>query len=364
MGFESMFFRVWRLDSHLSETGISVRFRPARPVGKVKRNMSILQGAVLLLGGFLAVVCWLLYRRLLQHGRNLLRIRNLERQLVARSSTEEHSPRSVQLFQQLFHPFRVSDRYDYDNIVVNVVHLDEYRIAQDRFNPGDVIVDVGANIGAFSYLCHILGSRAIFCYEPGERNFQLLKCNLGSLPGIHLFQAAVWRSDCDGQQELILSEGPHSGAHSVLAAGHILDFPAQRLLDPSAPGYPTTCVSLDAILERFGRVKLLKLDCEGSEFPILLTSRRLDRVERIVGEVHEQEEAFMAVLDRYSRVPGYAAYRLENLVARLESFGFRVSTRPGDLHMYVFDARRGESGSGAQARQGISSTGLRFGGSR
>jgi hypothetical protein len=116
------------------------------------------------------------------------------------------------------------------------------------------------------------------------------------------------------------------------------------LLDPSAPGYPATCVSLDAILERFGRVKLLKLDCEGSEFPILLTSQRLDRVERVVGEIHELEGPFMAVLDGRSRVPGYAAYRLEDLVARLESFGFRVTARLDNKHMYVFDARRGEAG--------------------
>jgi hypothetical protein len=98
---------------------------------------------------------------------------------------------------------------------------------------------------------------------------------------------------------------------------------------------------LDAILERFSRVKLLKIDCEGSEFPILLTSRRLDHVERVVGEIHEQEEGIMKVLDPHTRVPGYAAYRVENLVARLESFGFAVTTRlNARQHIYLFDARR------------------------
>ena len=302
--------------------------------------MRILYWAVLLLGALLIAAGWSLYRSFLQNGRTLLRLQALERQLADRSSTENPPSR----WPWLFHPLAVNDSYDADNIVQNVIYRDEYSVRDEPFEPGDVIIDVGANIGAFSFICHALGSRAIFSYEPGKRNFQLLKTNVGSLPGVHLFQTAVWRSDGDGQQELILSEGPHSGAHSVLAAGHVPEFPSQRLLDPSAPGYPATCVSLDAILERFGRVKLLKLDCEGSEFPILLTSQRLDRVERVVGEIHELEGPFMAVLDGRSRVPGYAAYRLEDLVARLESFGFRVTARLDNKHMYVFDARRGEAG--------------------
>jgi FkbM family methyltransferase len=311
--------------------------RPAWPIGAVKRNMSILQWAALVLGTCLAVCFWLLYRGLLQHGRGLMRIQDLESRLAGVSSVEESPPSQ----QRLFRSFQVNDQYDANNILRDVLFRDEYRIAQKRLGPGDVIVDVGANIGAFSYLCHALGSRAIFCYEPGARNFELLKCNVGCLPGVHVFRAAVWRSDSDGQREVMLSEGPQSGSHSVLSAGHVVDFAAQRLVDSSAPGYPAACVSLDAILERFSRVKLLKLDCEGSEFPILLTSRRLDCVERIVGEVHEQEEEVAAVLDPSSRVPGHAAYRLVDLVAKLESAGFGVTTRDGGAgHLYLFDARR------------------------
>ncbi|MGO8731845.1 MAG: FkbM family methyltransferase [Terriglobia bacterium] len=298
--------------------------------------MRILYWAVLLLGASLIAVGWLVYRCLLRRGRALLRLQALERQLAGQTSTENPPTR----WPRFFHSLMVNDSYDANNIVMNVVYGDEYKVWDEHFEPGEVVIDVGANVGAFTYLCHTLGCRAIFCYEPGERNFQLLTSNVGSLPGVHLFHTAVWRSDGDGQQELILSEGPDSGSHSVMAAGHVLDFAAQRLLDASKEGYPATYVSLDAILEKFDRVKLLKLDCEGSEFPILLTSQRLDRVARVVGEVHEQEEDIVKVLDRHSRVPGFAAYRLEHLVARLESFGFRVTTRHGIPHMYWFDARR------------------------
>jgi FkbM family methyltransferase len=289
-----------------------------------------------LLGALLIAACWLLYRSFVHNGRTLLRLQALERLQGDRSSTETPRFRWPELFRSL----AVNDSYDMDNIVPNVVFGDEYRMRGEHFEPGDVVIDVGANIGTFSLLCHLLGSRAIFCYEPGARNFQLLERNVGALPGVHLFQAAVWRSDGNGLQPLILSEGSNSGAHSVMAAGHVTDFVSQRLLDSSRPGYAATSMPLDAILERFGRVKLLKIDCEGSEFPILLTSQRLDRVERVVGEIHEYEEDFVKVLDPHARVAGYAAYRAEHLVARLGSFGFSVTTRHNDQHIYLFDARR------------------------
>jgi len=56
---------------------------------RVDREMSVLPWLVLLLGALLAVVCWLFYVCLMQNGRNLLRIQDLERQLASRSSAEE-----------------------------------------------------------------------------------------------------------------------------------------------------------------------------------------------------------------------------------------------------------------------------------
>lgn len=219
---------------------------------------------------------------------------------------------------------------------------DEYQLGDTRFQADDAIVDVGAHIGAFSYLCHAKGSRSIHCYEPGERNFMLLQRNLGSRPGVRLSRAAVWRSDSEAETELVLSgpAGRNTGAATVLAGGRIFDFPAQKLSEPDGPPRTAPAIPLDRILEKFERVKLLKVDCEGSEFPILLTSRRLARVERIVAEVHEIGEPAMALLDARSVVAGCRAYTVELLAAKLRSNGFQVSIRPGDCHMFLLDASR------------------------
>jgi hypothetical protein len=49
---------------------------------------------------------------------------------------------------------------------------------------------------------------------------------------------------------------------------------------------PVKCSDINDILQKVGYVTLLKLDCEGSEWPILNGLREWDRVEAICGEYH------------------------------------------------------------------------------
>src|SRR5262249_41233627 len=102
--------------------------------------------------------------------------------------------RSLKERSQRFRTFWVSNPFERDNIVGAVVFEDEYELGADPFLPGDVIVDVGAHIGAFSYWCYLKGSRAIYCYEPLERNFQILERNLAG-KSVERHRVAVWRSD-------------------------------------------------------------------------------------------------------------------------------------------------------------------------
>ena len=67
---------------------------------------------------------------------------------------------------------------------------------------------------------------------------------------------------------------------------------------------------------------LVKLDCEGAEWPILLTSRRLGRIEAFCGEYH------LGPLPGLYRVPGFAAYGVEVLLRCLREQGFRALVRP------------------------------------
>ena len=68
-------------------------------------------------------------------------------------------------------------------------------------------------------------------------------------------------------------------------------------------------------------MNLLKIDCEGAEFPILLTSTRLAAIDRIVGEYHE----LRADLPPHVRLPGCNQFTVDMLTAQLERHGFGVT---------------------------------------
>jgi hypothetical protein len=86
-------------------------------------------------------------------------------------------------------------------------------------------------------------------------------------------------------------------------------------------------------------VRLLKLDCEGAEWPILLTSRRLHLIDEICGEFHEIGGDFLEINeDRPAQRPVFSFANVEKftidlLVEHLTDAGFTVTwhrhTRPG-----------------------------------
>ena len=278
------------------------------------------------------LTCCLVYRLLILNGRLLVRI-------------DELDPRAVEPPPRPFGNLEWRNRFEFDNIIAPIMALDEYGLGAGRFLASDVIVDVGAHIGAFARLCHDRGSRAIYCYEPDDSNFRLLTRNVGSLPGVHLLQAAVWRSDMsEGDEEPVLSlSGPaddNTGAPSVVAEGRMVDYATQRVGELSPAARRVTAVGLDELLLKHEQVRLLKLDCEGSEFPIVLTSRHLHKARRIVGEVHELTELMMASLSPNSRIVGWPEYRADTLVSKLESEGFRVRLRSTSSHLFLFSADR------------------------
>ena len=117
-------------------------------------------------------------------------------------------------------------------------------------------------------------------------------------------------------------------------------------------------VAFDGIVDRVTnngqhRVRLLKLDCEGAEWPVLLTSQRLGLIDEICGEFHEIGGQFPEIgEDRAGQQPVFSFANLEKftidvLVDHLNDAGFTVTwhrhTRPtGALEgLGLFFATRG-----------------------
>lgn len=142
--------------------------------------------------------------------------------------------------------------------------------------PGDVFVDVGANIGYFSALAaSVVGDEgAVFAFEPDPDNFRLLQASAalnGQQNCIMPVQAAL--SDMTGEGQLFLAEG-NLGDHQVYAG------------EEARPSLPIALYQgSDFLRSRLQRLDLLKVDTQGSEFhviagllPLLLSLQRKPRV--------------------------------------------------------------------------------------
>jgi FkbM family methyltransferase len=154
---------------------------------------------------------------------------------------------------------------------------DCYGLDRIDFAPGDIVLDVGAHVGLFAaYVGLRYPEVSVHSFEPFPDNFELLSENVGrnrvSNVRIHPFGISG-----DGRLLKMATDPENSGGatcHSRTLTARAAD------MIPSA--------TLDAVFEALGieRCKLLKIDCEGSEYEILHATRSLGKVEYLSGEFH------------------------------------------------------------------------------
>jgi FkbM family methyltransferase len=146
-----------------------------------------------------------------------------------------------------------------------LVH-NEYRLP-DAFQLQDRIIDIGAHIGVFATACLARGAGRVECYEPDKENYALLVENLKGQPAC-AYNVAVF------------TPGP-----PMSFSGYERGFNACGYMKPPNGDNLVATHGIDQVINNLP-VRLLKLDCEGAEYPILLTATQLHLVEEIVGEVH------------------------------------------------------------------------------
>jgi len=207
------------------------------------------------------------------------------------------------------------DRYIYEQ----VVECNEYGLP-DRFDPADVVVDVGVHIGAFALAALQRGCSHVHGIEADRENLRIATDNLRRYIDqgeVTLTYGAAWRSD---------SNDDHLSFQGYPSYGDTLNTGGGRVL-PSRNGEPVPKINFDEFLlgaTQVGeqRVRFVKLDCEGSEWPIIFTSKRFDLVDEIAGEFHEHAADSDEV---------YSGLTCEDLGRTLSEQGFDVT-----LHAYPF----------------------------
>jgi FkbM family methyltransferase len=208
-------------------------------------------------------------------------------------------------------------------VLREVIDCDEYQVAQTTIGTCPTVIDIGAHLGSFAVLAASQAPKGIvFSYEPDPANFRLLTRNVArnGLANVRTFKCAV-----------AATSGPKTLFRATTNWGHSLSSRAysRRLVIDS--------VTLPQIFET-NDVKtchLLKIDCEGSEYEILmgLSPELLGRIERIVGEWHPAPA-------------GPKALGFRHLGEFLEAHGFLVEPDPrtaDEIPQGVFQAVRPNS---------------------
>jgi methyltransferase, FkbM family len=231
-----------------------------------------------------------------------------------------------------------------DPFVYNsVINLNEYGLPQ-RFLPGDIVLDIGAHIGTFCAAALARGASRVLGIEADEENYRIARRNLiGYIESgeLELLLGAALGKQCPGRLGFL--------GYPTLDNGMINTGGGR--IGIRGVGNPIPAFSLDTLIERVSgdypeRIRFLKLDCEGSEWPIILGSESLGRIDEIRGELHEPVDL---PADYYG---GYEpdALSMGLLEERLLASGFEFSftpRRPGGPDrdvLGVFRALRRKSG--------------------
>jgi FkbM family methyltransferase len=158
------------------------------------------------------------------------------------------------------------------------IWLDEiYNYSGYTISPGDTVIDIGANIGAFSVYAATHSSNVrVYAYEPFPENIAWLELNLknNKITNVKIFPQAV----AGLSSTRILKVCSSWVGHSLTPEG------------AASEGIPVSCITLEDIFKsnNLQKCDLLKIDCEGSEYEILQNStpETLKKVKKMVCEYH------------------------------------------------------------------------------
>lgn len=190
--------------------------------------------------------------------------------------------------------FNIRTRTSDFGVLDDVFMRGVYNQALQHIGRGDVVVDIGAQCGAFAVAAGTLGAR-VFCYEPLPDNVALLQENArlnGCEERVTVEGMAVPAHS--GRNTLYVVRGDTGGAtfvpsiHPDWASHHVIQLSVH-------------CVTLGEIFrtQNIEQCDCLKMDCEGAEYEILGAAEAhvLEQTRMVVLEYHPNGDV-RAISDR------------------------------------------------------------------
>lgn len=221
------------------------------------------------------------------------------------------APPGVQVLEIPGAQVRLKVREPMDIWSVKETFLDRF---YERFGfpiqAGWTIIDIGGGLGDFTIYAARRPNTRLFAFEPTPDSFALLQENLrlNQIHNVRAFQEAVW------SQATTLTIDTSPGRPGQFTSHRTAEqaAPQQKIQVPATP--------FEYLFDRLEltRCDLMKIDCEGAEYEILLTAstQALQRVQRIVMEYHD----------------GVADANHQDLARFLSAQGFQVESFPNYVH--------------------------------
>jgi len=215
-------------------------------------------------------------------------------------------------------------RETFEGYVNNLIHE---KATTDLFKrivkKGDVVVDLGANIGYFTLLAAgIVGpSGKVFSFEPEPKNFSYLKKNIeiNNYVWAKPFQKAV--SDKDGKIKLYVCDYD-TGHHTINRFGGIKDYSRGRLVEEKP--IEIGSITLDSFFQgKEDSLDVIKMDIEGAE---ALALAGMDNILKKSKKIKMFIEFFPLLIKEMGSSPEEFIDKL------LEDYGFSVFAVPDDYN--------------------------------
>lgn len=151
--------------------------------------------------------------------------------------------------------------------------IDEYMIDQVPLSSGDIVLDIGANIGEVSMLVADLYGAIPIAYEPEHREFIALERNLQGRSGA-AYQEVLWSHETD----VTFHSANETGDSSVFEVATSKTSALRRTTTVDASLARTPYADLP--------IQLLKLEAEGAEPEILIGAEKaLERTSFVTADL-------------------------------------------------------------------------------
>jgi len=176
-------------------------------------------------------------------------------------------------------------------------------IVKSILRPGDLVVDVGANIGYFSLLfAHIVGpDGAVLAYEPVPALSKQLTRNLELNQIKNVTVSNIALSDHRGAATFYVGRVSNTGASSL------------RPMKDSQSSFDVELAPFDELVDCPTAVSLIKIDVEGAELKVL---RGMEKTLR-----QTQPHLLVEITDLFLREMGDSA---EALLTYIYSLGYKM----------------------------------------